>query len=144
MNSCQKNKNKSLEGLRTRQVVFRYGWKSSHKSAQLSDSINFSMELYYGDQLCSKCMTKSFISYPVNDIQAYKCNTIMTLQSAIASNVTVIAGILVCIVVRLPIGLPPAPWSCVMYFCICEYLEKLTKLVTWRRNSDRMNLSVDL
>ena len=33
----------------------------------------------------------------------------MTFQSAIASTVTVVAGILVCIVVRLPIGLPPAP-----------------------------------
>ena len=33
----------------------------------------------------------------------------MTFQSAIASPVTVIAVILVCIVVRLPIGLPPAP-----------------------------------
>ena len=54
----------------------------------------------------------------------------MTFQSAIASTVIVIAGILVCIVVGLPIGLPPAPQSCVLYFCICEYLEKLTKLVT--------------
>ena len=33
----------------------------------------------------------------------------MTFQSAIASTVTVIGGILVCIVVRLPKGLPPAP-----------------------------------
>ena len=68
----------------------------------------------------------------------------MTLQSAIGSNVTVIAGILVCIVISLPIGLSLAPWSCVLYFCICEYFEKLTKLVTWRKNSDRRNLSVDL
>ena len=67
------------------------------------------MELYYGDQLCSKHMTKSFVSYSVNDIQAYKYNILMTLQSAIACTVTVIAGILVCIVVRLPIGLPLAP-----------------------------------
>ena len=67
------------------------------------------MELYYGDQLCSKYITKSFVSYLVNDIEAYKYNILMTLQSAIASTVTVIAGILVCIVVRLAIGLPPAP-----------------------------------
>ena len=67
------------------------------------------MELYYGDQLCSKCMTKNFVSYPVNEVQAHKYNILMTLQSAIASMVTVIAGMLVCIVVRLPIGLPPAP-----------------------------------
>ena len=33
----------------------------------------------------------------------------MTFQSAIVSTVTVIAGILVCIVVTLPIELPPAP-----------------------------------
>ena len=54
----------------------------------------------------------------------------MTFQSAIASTVIVIVGILVCIVVRLPIGFPPAPQSCVLYLCICEYFEKLTKLVT--------------
>ena len=48
----------------------------------------------------------------------------MTFQSAIPSTVIVIAGILLCIVVRLPIGLPPAPQSCVLYFCICEYFEK--------------------
>ena len=67
------------------------------------------MDLYYGDQLCSKCIRKSFVSFLVNDIQAYKYNILMILQSAIASTVTVIAGILVCIVARLPIGLPPAP-----------------------------------
>ena len=33
----------------------------------------------------------------------------MTLQSSLASKVTVIAEILVCIVVGLPIGLPYAP-----------------------------------
>ena len=66
------------------------------------------MELYHGDPLCSKCMKKSFVSFLVNKIQAYKYNILMTLQSAIASTVTVIAGILVCIVVKLPIGLPPA------------------------------------
>ena len=53
--------------------------------SQFSGIINFSMELYYGDQLCSKYMTKS---YPVNKIQAYKYNILMTLQST----VTVIAG----------------------------------------------------
>ena len=53
-------------------------------------------------------MTKSFVTYPVNVIQAYKYNTIMILQSLIASNVIDIVGISVCIVVRLPIGLPPA------------------------------------
>ena len=99
-------------------------------STQFSGMIIFSMELYYGDQLCSKCMTISFVSFLVNKIWAYKYNILMTLQSTIASAVTVIAGILVCIAIRLPIGLPPAPWSCVLYFCICEYFEKLTKLVT--------------
>ena len=99
-------------------------------SAQFSGMIIFSIELYYGDQLCSKCMKKSFVSYLVNEIQAYKYNILMTLQSVMASTVTVIAGILVCIMVRLPKGLPPAPWSCVLYFCICEYFEKLRKLVT--------------
>ena len=54
-------------------------------------------------------MTESFISYRVNDIKAYKYNILMTLQSPIASTVTIIAGILVCIVVRLSIDLPPAP-----------------------------------
>ena len=78
-------------------------------SAQCSGIIIFSMELYYGNQLCSKCIRKSFVSFPVNNIQAYKYNILMILQSAIASTVTVIAGILVCIVVRLPIGLPSAP-----------------------------------
>ena len=78
-------------------------------SAQFSGMIIFSMELYYGNQLCSKCMKKGFVSYPVNEIQAYKYNILMTLQSAIASTVTVIAGILVCTVVRLPIDLPLAP-----------------------------------
>ena len=57
----------------------------------------------------------------------------MTLQSSLASKVTVIAGILVCILVRLPIG-----------HSTCEYLEKLTKLVTYRRYLDRRNLSMDL
>ena len=85
------------------------GWGGGGFSAQFSGIIIFSIELYYGDKLCSKCMTKSFVSYPVNAIQAYKFNILMTLQSAIASAVTVIAGILVCIVVRLPIGLPPVP-----------------------------------
>ena len=28
--------------------------------------------------------------------------------------------------------------------CICKYFEKLTKLVTYRRYSDRRNLSMDL
>ena len=52
---------------------------------------------------------KSFVSYSVNDIQAYKNNILMTLQSCLGSKVTVIAEILVCIVVGLPIGLPYAP-----------------------------------
>ena len=51
------------------------------------------------------------------------------------SNIILIAGILMCIVVRLPKALPATPWSCVFYFSRCEYFEKLTKLVTWRRNS---------
>ena len=78
-------------------------------SAHLSDNINFSMELYYGDQLCSKCMTKSFVTHLVNVIQAYTYNTIIILQSLIACIVIDIAGILVCIVLRMPMGLPPAP-----------------------------------
>ena len=65
----------------------------------------FSIESYYGDQLCSKCIKKSLVSYPVHDIQGYQYNILMTIQSAIASTVTVIAGILVCIVVGLPKGL---------------------------------------
>ena len=47
--------------------------------------------------------------YSDNDIQAETYNNLMTFQSAISSNVIGIAGILVSIVVRLPIGLPPAP-----------------------------------
>ena len=78
-------------------------------SAQFSGIIIFSLELYLGHQLCSKCTKKSFVSYSVNEILAYKDNTLMTLQSSLASKVTVIAGILVCIVVGLPIGLPYAP-----------------------------------
>ena len=74
----------------------------------VQEPLVFSMELYHGDQLCSKCIRKSFVSFPVNKIQAYKYNILMTFQSAIASTVTMIAGILVCIVVRLPIGLPSA------------------------------------
>ena len=46
-------------------------WVSHHEkaemggcfSAQFSGMIIFSIELYYGDQLCSKCITKSFVSY---------------------------------------------------------------------------------
>ena len=71
--------------------------------------IIFSIELYYGDQICSKYIKTSFVSYTFNEIQAYKYNILMTLQSAIASTAIVIAGILVCIVVRLPIGLPLVP-----------------------------------
>ena len=67
----------------------------------------------------------------------------MAFQSAIASTVIVIAVIIVCIMVRLAIGLPPAPQSSVLYFCICEYFEKQTKLVPYRRYLDRKNLSVD-
>ena len=48
-------------------------------SAKFSGIIIFSMELYYGDQLCSKCIKKSFVSYLVNDIEAYKYNILMTL-----------------------------------------------------------------
>ena len=62
-----------------------------------------------GTKCVPNVLKKSFVSYLVNEIQAYKYNILMTLQSAIASTVTVIAGILVCIVVRLPIGLPSAP-----------------------------------
>ena len=40
-------------------------------SAQPLDKSNFSMELYYGDQLCSKCMTKSLVTYPVKDAGNY-------------------------------------------------------------------------
>ena len=62
-------------------------------SAKFLGMIIFSMELYYGDQLCSKCMTKSFVSYPVNELQADKYNILMTLQSAITSaSWTKIAG----------------------------------------------------
>ena len=71
--------------------------------------IIYTIELYYGYQLCSKCIKKSFVSYTVNEIKAYKYNILMTLQTSIASTAIVIAGILVCIVVGLPIGLPPAP-----------------------------------
>ena len=37
-------------------------------SAQFSEIIIFSLELYLGDQLCSKCTNKSFVSYSVNEI----------------------------------------------------------------------------
>ena len=37
-------------------------------SAQFSGIIIFSLELYLGDQLCSKCTKKSFVSYSVNEI----------------------------------------------------------------------------
>ena len=57
-------------------------------SAQFPGIIIFSMELYYEDHLCSKCVTKHFVIYLVKDIQAYKYNILMTLQSAIASTVT--------------------------------------------------------
>ena len=39
-------------------------------SAQFSGMIIFSLDLYYGDQLCSKCMKKGFVSYPINKMQA--------------------------------------------------------------------------
>ena len=78
-------------------------------STKFSRIIIFSMELYFEDQLCSKCIRKSFVSYPVIMIQAYKYCILMTLQSTIATTVTIIAGILVCIMVRVPIGSPPAP-----------------------------------
>ena len=32
------------------------------------ESLLISMELYLGDQICSKCITKSFVSYLVNKI----------------------------------------------------------------------------
>ena len=56
-------------------------------SAKFSGIIIFSMELYLGDQLCYKCIRKSFVSYPTNEIEAFKDNILMTLQSAIASAV---------------------------------------------------------
>ena len=62
-----------------------------------------------GTNFVPNVFKKSFVSYPVNEIQAYKYDILMTLQIAIACTVTVIAGILVCIVVRLPIALPLAP-----------------------------------
>ena len=82
-------------------------------SAKFSGIIIFSIKLYYGNLLCSKCMTKSFVSYLVNEIQAYKYNILMTLQSAIGSTVTVIAGILVCIALRLPYR----PSTCTIILC---------------------------
>ena len=78
-------------------------------SAQFSGFIIFSIELYCGDQICSKCFKKSFVSYPVNEIQEDKYNILMTLQTSIAHTVTVIGGILLCFVVRPPLGIPPAP-----------------------------------
>ena len=60
-------------------------WQKGRKegvfSARFSGTIIFSMELYLGDQLCSKCTKKSFVSYSVNEIKAYKYNILMTLQS---------------------------------------------------------------
>ena len=88
------------------------------------------MDSYYRDITCFKCITKSSVIYPDNDIQAKTCNNLMTFQSSISSIVIVIVGIFVWIMVRLPIGLPPAPLYCVLYISICEYFEKLTKLVT--------------
>ena len=54
-----------------------------------------------------------------------KYNNLLTHLSTTASNVILIVGILVCIVVRLSIALPSAPWSCVLYFSTCGYFEKL-------------------
>ena len=48
-------------------------------SSKFSGIITFSIELYYGDQLCFKCMKKCFVSYPVNEIHAYKY-ILMTIQ----------------------------------------------------------------
>ena len=63
-----------------------------------------------------------------------KDNILMTLQSSLGSKVTVIAGILVCIVV----GLAYRPSICTMILnavvsLYVMYFEKLTKLVTYRR-----------
>ena len=69
----------------------------------------FSMDSYYRDITCSKRITKSFVIFPDNDIQAYTYNNLMTFRSSITSIVIVIVGILVCIVVRLPTCLAPAP-----------------------------------
>ena len=77
-------------------------------SAQFLRIIIFKIDSYYRDITCSKYITKSFVIYPDNDIQGKTYNNLMTFQSSISSIVIVIAGILVCIVIRLPIGLPPA------------------------------------
>ena len=37
-------------------------------SAQFSGIIIFSMVSYYGNITCSKCISKSFVIYPDNDI----------------------------------------------------------------------------
>ena len=37
-------------------------------SGQFSGIIIFSLEVYLGDQLCSKCTKKSFVSYSLNEI----------------------------------------------------------------------------
>ena len=37
-------------------------------SVQFSGIIIFSLELYLGDQLCSKCTKKRFVRYSVNEI----------------------------------------------------------------------------
>ena len=60
----------------------------------------------------------------------------MAFQNAIASTVTVIAGILVCIVVRLPIGLPPAPWSCpvLLYMWVFWKVDKVSVMVEKKAN----------
>ena len=56
-------------------------------SAQFSGITVFSMELYLGDQLCSKCNKKVLSVTQLNDLKAYKYSILMTLQSAIASTV---------------------------------------------------------
>ena len=91
------------------QVSFWGGGGGGGFSAQFSRIIILSLKLYLGDQLCSKYTKKSFVSYSVNEIYAHKDNILMTLQSSVASKVTVIARILVCIMVGLPIDLPYTP-----------------------------------
>ena len=68
----------------------------------------------------------------------------MTFQSVTSSNVIGIAGILVCVVVRLPTGLPPAPWCCILYSFKCENSKKIFYLVTCTWMMDGRNISLKM
>ena len=67
-----------------------------------------------------------------------------TSYQFITSNLKLVAVTLMCIVVRLPVAMPSAPWSCILYSSKCDHSKKLSYLVTCTGMMGMRNISVKM